>query len=369
MTGEVFAEMKMRKRVLVVTNDSTVFLVKGRLATPYDIFGGRVTEVKNLVKRLDTAVDDKGRKLCDVSFGVITTKYGFVPGNYQITDYPDVMSDADGYREADERRGFVEQTSFLTRPFDKTVMCVPNDMFAMFLEKGDIWDGRLIAVTSPKYREECERRGWNWLERRGARVGDANADEIERIIRSLRSQPSRGVLEFQQPSLQHGASGVASDATRRGDHPVAGDYQRDRIAGAHRSGGAECAGMPRLLRQFRIGAHLPVGDLRYRVHDVREELRALERHREVELPPPSGQVLVDLGRRLRQDTGLVLVHGLQVLVGQEQGRDVPVSVLGDADAADEGQEGMHVRPGHGTAHRRGWYLECARPNHYRETPL
>ena len=182
---KLFVEAKIGKRILIVTNDSTVFLVKNRLATAFDIFGGRVTEVKNLVKRLDTATFPGGAKLVDVSFGVITTKYGFVPGNYQIVDYPDVMSDKVGYEAAEEAKGFIEQTSFLTKPFDKVVMCVPNDMFQMFLDRGDIADGKLIAVTSPRFREECERRGWTWLERKGARVGNENADEIERLVREL----------------------------------------------------------------------------------------------------------------------------------------------------------------------------------------
>ncbi len=183
--------MRLGKRILVVTNDSTVFL-KRALSTPWEIFGGRVTEVKNLVERLDTAVDGKGGKLCDVSFGVITTKYGFVPANYNILPYDGVMSDRKGYEEADGRKHFVEQTSFLTRPFDKVVMCVPNDMFEMFLDRGQIEDGKLIAVTSPRFREECERRGWTWLERRGARVGSGNADEIERLVRELCSPRGRG---------------------------------------------------------------------------------------------------------------------------------------------------------------------------------
>ena len=185
MSGSVYTEMRMGKRILIVTNDSTVFLEKGRLATPWEMFGGRVTEVKNLVKRLDTATKEDGSKLCDVSFGVITTQFGFVPGNYQITDYPNVMSNRAEYEAADEARNFIEQTAFLMRPFDKVILCVPNDMFAMFLEKAEIPDGRLIAVTSARFRDECERRGWSWLERRGARVGNENADEIERQIRLL----------------------------------------------------------------------------------------------------------------------------------------------------------------------------------------
>lgn len=185
MANAVYTEMRIGKRILVVTNDSTVFLVRNRLATPFEIFGGRVTEVKKLVERLDTAKNDRGGKLCDVSFGIITTKYGFVPANYQISDYDDVMSDKAGYIAADESKHFVEQTSFLTRPFDKVVMCVPNDMFQMFLDFDGIENGKLIAVTSPRFREECERRGWTWLERRGARVGNENADEIERLVREL----------------------------------------------------------------------------------------------------------------------------------------------------------------------------------------
>lgn len=176
-------EMKMLPRVLVVTNDSSVFLMKNRIASAFELFGGRMTEVKNLVARLDTAVKDDGSKLCDLSFGVITTKYGFVPGNYNIMEYPDVMSDRTGYEEADARTEFVARTSFITRAFDLVIFCIPKDMFSMFLEADGIADGKVVAVTSPDFRDECERRNWVWLERRGARVGDANADEIERIVR------------------------------------------------------------------------------------------------------------------------------------------------------------------------------------------
>lgn len=182
---KIATETKMMPRILVVTNDSTVFLQKNRIATPFEMFGGRMTEVKNLVKRLDTAVKDDGSKLVDVSFGVISTKYGFVPGNYNITDYPDVMDSKEDYEEADARTEFVARTSFITRAFDKVILCVPKDMFAMFLKEDSIWDGKLIAVTSSEFKDECERRGWMWLERKGARVGDSNADEIERLIREL----------------------------------------------------------------------------------------------------------------------------------------------------------------------------------------
>ncbi len=182
---KIYAETKLRKRILIVTNDSTVFLVKNRIAPAFEMFGGRMTEVKNLVRRLDTAVDNRGGKLCDVSFGVISTRYGFVPGNYQIMDYSHVMSNREEYLQADSDRNFISQTSFMMRPFDKVVLCVPKDMFAMFLETDEIDGGKLIAVTSSEFKEECERRSWTLLERRGARVGDENADEIERLVREL----------------------------------------------------------------------------------------------------------------------------------------------------------------------------------------
>ena len=101
---KIAVETKLLNSVLIVTNDSTVFLVRNRIDSAFNMFGGRVTEVKNLVKRLDTAVKNDGSKLCDVSFGIITTRYGFVPANYQIEDYPRVMSNKEEYEaEIDTR--------------------------------------------------------------------------------------------------------------------------------------------------------------------------------------------------------------------------------------------------------------------------
>ena len=96
MTMKLKTETVLSKRILIVTNDSTVFTAKNKLATAFEMFEGRMTEVKKLVARLDTAVKDNGDKLCDVSFGVITTKYGFVPGNYNIPGYDEVKSDKAG---------------------------------------------------------------------------------------------------------------------------------------------------------------------------------------------------------------------------------------------------------------------------------
>jgi hypothetical protein len=184
MATSLITETKMSVRILVVTNDSTVFRSKG-IDSAFNMFGGRATEVKSLVARLDQAVDGEGKKLCDVSYGVITTRYGFVPGNYVIDSYPRVMANRREYEFVDAAKHFVDQVSYLCRPFDKVIFCIPKDMFAMFLEADAIEDGKLIAVTSPDFREECEKRGWTFLERRGARVGSENADEIERLVREI----------------------------------------------------------------------------------------------------------------------------------------------------------------------------------------
>ena len=178
-------ETVMHKRILIVTNDSTVFNVKKKLASAFEMFGGRVTEVKKLVARLDTATKEDGSKLCDVSYGVITTKYGFVPGNYTISDYEDVMSDRAGYEDCEKRKQFIEQVGYLSQPFDMVIMCVPKDMFAMFLEADVIRDGVVVAITSPEFKEACEKKKWTFMERSGARVGNENADAIEALVRKM----------------------------------------------------------------------------------------------------------------------------------------------------------------------------------------
>ena len=186
--AQFYTDMKILKRILVVTNDSTVFKDKNKLLSAFDMFEGRTTEVKNLVARLDTATTETGSKLCDVSYGVITTKYGFVPGNYMITGYDKVMETKEDYIDADSKKGYVEQVSYLTRPFDKVIFCMPKEMFRLFLDFDGIDNGKLIAVTNPEFEEECRKRDWIYLERKGARVGNENADRIEEIVRDLCKQ-------------------------------------------------------------------------------------------------------------------------------------------------------------------------------------
>ncbi len=185
---QLMTDLHLNKRILVVTNDSKVFKDKNKLLSAFDMFEGRATEVKNLVARLDTAVDEKGRKLCDVSYGVITARYGFVPGNYMITGYEETMDTREEFMAVDAKKGFVEQVSYLTRPFDKAIFCMPKEMFRLFLELDGIENGKLIAVTNPEFEEECRKRDWDYLERKGARVGNENADKIEELIRELCKQ-------------------------------------------------------------------------------------------------------------------------------------------------------------------------------------
>jgi len=185
MGDKFYTDMKSLKRILIVTNDSTVFKDKKKLLSAFEMFEGRMTEVKNLVARLDTAQNKRGSKLCDVSFGVISAHYGFLPANYMVTGYDEVMDSKESYIAVEEKKQYVEQVSYLTQPFDKVIFCMPKEMFRLFLEADLIRDGKLIAVTNPEFKEECEKRKWTYLERKGARVGDANADTIEKLIREL----------------------------------------------------------------------------------------------------------------------------------------------------------------------------------------
>jgi len=185
---QFMTDLHLKKRILIVTNDSKVFKDKNKLLSAFEMFEGRATEVKNLVARLDLAKDDKGGKLCDVSYGVITARYGFVPGNYMITGYDETMDTREEFMKVDANKQFVDQVSYLTRPFDKVIFCMPKEMFRLFLEADQIDNGKLIAVTNPEFERDCLDRDWIYLERKGARVGNENADRIEELVRELCKQ-------------------------------------------------------------------------------------------------------------------------------------------------------------------------------------
>ena len=172
--------------VLVITNDSAVFLKDG-LCSAYELFGGRCQEVKYLVRDLDLARKEDGQPLCTVSFGIITSRYGYIPADYTVMPYPaeEVMDSPEDYEAVQRKKDFLGKIDYTCKLFDRIVVCVPKHIMKMILASNALPNGRVIAVTSPDFKEECEKRDWLFLERRGARVGDANADIIFEEIRKI----------------------------------------------------------------------------------------------------------------------------------------------------------------------------------------
>ena len=172
--------------VLVITNDSAVFLKNG-VASAYEMFGGRVQEVKRLVARLDLAKKKDSSKLCEVSFGMVTSRFGYVPANYTVMAYPneEVMATPEDYERVQEQKDYLGVISYTSKLFDRIVVCVPAAMFALMLDHDTLPQGRVIAVTSPLFKDGCTERDWLFLERNGPRVGSANADAIVEQIYEL----------------------------------------------------------------------------------------------------------------------------------------------------------------------------------------
>ena len=174
--------------VCIITNDSTVFLKTG-VSSAFEMFGGRCTEVKKLVARLDTASmsNDPSKKLCEVSFGIISSRFGYVPADYTIMPYPkeEVMDSPEDYEAVQEKKNYLGMIDYTCKLFDRIVVCVPKHMMKMIMDANVLPDGRVIAVTSPELKEECEKRDWMFLERNGPRVGSENADIIFEEIRKI----------------------------------------------------------------------------------------------------------------------------------------------------------------------------------------
>jgi len=175
-------------RVLVITNDSTVFLKDG-LCSAREMFGGRVSEVRNFCNRLSA--------VCDVSFGIISGRFGFVPGEYTVMPYPEVTDTPELYYELQQRKDYAGKINFVSRPFDVTMAFVPKAMMAILLDS-DAFTRKVIAVTGDEFKDEFEKRGWSWYKRSGARIGKENADrivkEIAEMVKTSKRirRPSRG---------------------------------------------------------------------------------------------------------------------------------------------------------------------------------
>ncbi|MDR0198396.1 MAG: hypothetical protein LBI08_01455 [Methanomassiliicoccaceae archaeon] len=168
-------------RVLVITNDSTVFLKDG-VCSAKDMFGGRVTEVRNFCNRLSA--------VCDVSFGIISGRFGLVPGEYVIMPYHEITDTPEAYCELQERKDYATKINMVSRPFDRVIVLVPKIMMAILLDN-DAFPRKVIAVTDKAFREEFGKRGWSWYERSGARIGKANADKIFEEVKEIKTSEGR----------------------------------------------------------------------------------------------------------------------------------------------------------------------------------
>jgi len=157
-------------KALVITNDSTVFRYKE--ASAEEMFGGRVTEVRNLKRRI--------YEICETSFGIISGKYGFISGDRVITKYEDVPDSEAEYKRLQERTDFPAWISMVSERYDVILIFVPKEMMRMIMNE-DI-KSRVIASTSLEFKEEFQRRGWMFYEKKGARVGKKNADDIIELL-------------------------------------------------------------------------------------------------------------------------------------------------------------------------------------------
>ena len=162
-------------RVLVITNDSTVFLKNG-ISPAKDMFGGRVTEVRNFCNRLSA--------ICDVSFGMISGRFGFVPGEYVVMPYDEVTDTPEKYYELQERKDYATVINHTARPFDRIIVFVPKAMMAILLDN-EAFPRKVIAVTDEDFKEYFDGNRWSWYPRSGARIGKENADAIAKEIRSI----------------------------------------------------------------------------------------------------------------------------------------------------------------------------------------
>jgi len=144
------------------------------------MFGGRVSEVRNFCNRLS--------KICDVSFSIISGRFGFVPGEYTIMPYDEITDTPEKYYELQERKDYAAMINFVSRPFDHVLVLVPKAMMAILLDN-DAFSKKVIAVTGTEFREYFKERGWSWYPRSGARIGKANADMIVNELKDISKHP------------------------------------------------------------------------------------------------------------------------------------------------------------------------------------
>ena len=165
-------------RVLVITNDSTVFLKNG-ISPAKDMFGGRVTEVRNFCNRLSA--------ICDVSFGMISGRFGFVSGENVIMPYGEVTDTPERYYELQEKKDYATAINQISRTFDRSIVFVPKAMMAILLDN-DAFPRKVIAVTDEVFKDHFTENQWSWYPRSGARIGKPNADAITEEVKAISEQ-------------------------------------------------------------------------------------------------------------------------------------------------------------------------------------
>lgn len=188
-TEPVAAPRTGRKNIMVVTNDSEV-TTSDKLESAGKLYGGRVTEIREFVKSLEKEFGEEGDNTMNISFGLITTYFGFVPSNYSIAKYKYAMSNKKEYQITQDQRDYAGKLEYVSRGFDKVILCVPKEMFRILVDNDALHHGKVIAVTSKEFRELCEERDWMFLERRGARLGKKNAERIKKYLRELNDDKS-----------------------------------------------------------------------------------------------------------------------------------------------------------------------------------
>lgn len=188
--------------VLVITNDSTVFL-KNNISSAFEMLGGRMTEVKKLVAKLDTAAKDDGGKLCEVSFGIISGRFGYIPADYTIMPYSEdeVPESEEDYRNLQEKKDFLGKIQYTSKVFDRIVVCVPKAAMKMIMDSNALPNGKVMAITSNELKDECEKRDWLFLERKGARVGSDNVSRVMKEIYDISRSHPRSIRGIPPVSL------------------------------------------------------------------------------------------------------------------------------------------------------------------------
>ncbi len=178
-----------KKNILIVTNDSEV-TISNKLEAAGDLFGGRVTEIREFVKSLEEEFGEEGSNTMNISFGLITTFFGFVPSNYSIYRYKYAMSNKEEYLLTQKERDYAGRLEYVSRGFDKVIICVPKEMFRILVDNDALHNGKIIAVTSKDFKGLCEEREWIYLERKGARLGKKNAEKVRNYLRELNAGTS-----------------------------------------------------------------------------------------------------------------------------------------------------------------------------------